>query len=366
MRNKKIIWSLIAAVIIVGGVLWWNQNAGPAAGEVVKVGVIVPLSGESAVFGEKFRNGIEIARQGFPADRLEIIYEDSRGVEAKGAITAYYKLVSADKVDLIFGPFGPEQTLALAPLAEESGLPIFAFSLCDPRFAEYKVVFCSFPSTEDTIKTGLDKIKELGLKRIYSVTHQAEPGLVFEEVIKSSQTSYGYEIVGADKISITDYDYRTAITKLKQAKPDAVYLYLFPEPGHIFLTQLKQLQFKNGVVFASLDTTEERLQSLGDVAEGVYFPGFLPTDYESSFQTQYQNRYNSEPDLYAALGQSVAMTVFETLTDNRWNKNKLLDSTPDFQSPKAALGGFHFKSDHTVSIPQSVFIFRDGKFGELT
>ena len=64
------------------------------------VGVILPLSGDLAVFGEKLRQGIELATEEYKPN-INLIYEDAEISNTK-AISAYNKIVSTSKISLTF------------------------------------------------------------------------------------------------------------------------------------------------------------------------------------------------------------------------------------------------------------------------
>ena len=113
-NNKKIFASL--AIVVIFGVITLITHTKTSKNTTkIKIGVIVPLSGEGAQFGEEIKNGIEIAlKQNNLRDRFEIIYEDGK-IDPKTSLSAYQKLSSLDKVNIIIGPLGPNTTLAVAP-----------------------------------------------------------------------------------------------------------------------------------------------------------------------------------------------------------------------------------------------------------
>ena len=109
---KKIIW-IVVIVLIVLAVVALNKetiNSGP-----IKIGVLAPLSGPVADYGEEIRNGV-LAGKG--DSQVEFIFEDEQ-CDAKAAVSAFQKLTTFDKVSLIIGPGCGSPQEALAPLLKD-------------------------------------------------------------------------------------------------------------------------------------------------------------------------------------------------------------------------------------------------------
>ena len=92
----------------------------------LKVGVVVPLSGPLAFFGQDYVRTFELYTEDHPelAQSVEYVFEDS-AYDSKKAISAFNKLLDVDKVDVIFS-FGGPMLSVLAPIAESRKVPFFA------------------------------------------------------------------------------------------------------------------------------------------------------------------------------------------------------------------------------------------------
>jgi len=119
---------LIGAVILLGGGLWISKNsdkAQPIAIEqdnLIDVGVILPLTGDAAVYGKAIKNGIELARHQIGtsgAIQVNLTYEDDRG-QAATAISAAQRLISEKKTFAIIGGAMSSTAEAIIPLCSQS------------------------------------------------------------------------------------------------------------------------------------------------------------------------------------------------------------------------------------------------------
>lgn len=117
---KKIIAGIVVIVLIVFGISYFGKNSDQTANkEPIKIGVILPLTGDAAFIGEAARNAAILAKESFGKTRknYELVFEDDQG-DSKKTIFAFRKLVDVDKIRAVGTGFaGPGN--AVAPLAEK-------------------------------------------------------------------------------------------------------------------------------------------------------------------------------------------------------------------------------------------------------
>jgi len=124
MNKNKIIW-LIAIIALVSVLLvYFKFNQTTEKIETVKIGIILPLTGDAGNYGKSLKEGI-ITADLLLSDSLgfnvQIIYEDSKA-EPQQAVSAMNKLISADKVSSVIGDMFTSTTLAIAPIAEKNNI----------------------------------------------------------------------------------------------------------------------------------------------------------------------------------------------------------------------------------------------------
>ncbi len=121
-------WTLLAASLVLPGVLWPQTSAGA---EPIKVGVTASLSGEYAAPGGEQLEGIQMwahdlnARGALLGRPVEIVYYDDKS-DASTSAALYERLISEDKVDLLLGPYSSGLTLAASGVAEKHHFPMVA------------------------------------------------------------------------------------------------------------------------------------------------------------------------------------------------------------------------------------------------
>ena len=115
-----------------------QQAAAPAASDTILIGHVASLTGAQATFGESTDNGIKLAideanasrrREGQEARRQT--YDDQgKPEEAADAAT---RLITQDKVAVLLGEVASSRSLAMAPIADASKVPMITPSSTNPR-----------------------------------------------------------------------------------------------------------------------------------------------------------------------------------------------------------------------------------------
>ena len=352
-KSIKYISSVVLLFIIVA-IIVTNKST-----DILKIGVILPLSGESSSLGEKIKRGIDLAiGESNSENKFDFIYEDG-GMTPRSALNAYQKLTNIDKVSVFIGPFGPDQIMSLAPVLKDEQI-VLGVSLCEDRFIKYVQIFCTYPAISDQIKSGITTIQKNNLKSIAIVVPKGILGDAVRGELEKYQSDSGYKIVATENIQQGEKDFRSIITKIKSYKTDGVYIASLPEEGYRLIKQFRELEYK-GHILAEVDFDENILKDYGNIAEGIYLPGHISPEFEKSFSERYRLIYKEEPDMYAALGHSIASSILKSFSGRDFKKDRLFNQ----ENTRTAIIDFRFKDDRTVSIPVETLIFKDQKIQRL-
>lgn len=128
-------WKSKVAGLSVGAVLLANASFASAA-DTVKVGVLMPLSGQLADHAAKLKRHAELAIEEINAAggikalggaKLELVFADTRGVPEAGQAEAE-RLVLQEKVDVLTGAYNSSVTLPATAVAEKYQKPFLVFS----------------------------------------------------------------------------------------------------------------------------------------------------------------------------------------------------------------------------------------------
>ena len=262
----------------------------------VKVGVIVPLTGPVAVWGEHIKKSVDIAVEeingagGVNGKQLKIIYEDSGCTDSKRMLAAFNKVKNFDNVVAVIGPFcGTANKLA----GEFStGNDLFIISPGDNfgRVGKYMVNTRYLISEEGELLGNY--VVEQGWERIAVLYFNNDWGLAYYETMKEIVESSGGMVVAGETYDYSNLDVRTQLIKIQGANPDAM-LIIDGTAGELF-KQAEELGISIPKVGEWEIEQADTLERAGSAVEGVVY--FFPQTEVSEFHETFRQKYGEDPN----------------------------------------------------------------------
>lgn len=303
-----------------------TANQGSENSEPLKLGMVGPLTGNTATYGISVKNGVEIALDefnsngGYNGQIVELAAEDSRGDQTE-ASNATRKLIEQDKVFAIVGAVLSGETLTAAPTANDAGIPMISPSATAPGVPEvgpYIFRNCIADNVQAS-QMAEYAVNELGLKRFAVMYTNNDYGLALKNAFTETAQNLG-EVVGVEAYMDGDNDFRAQLSKLKQQSPDAIYIGGYYTEAAKIAQQAKQQGLENVVILGGDGFYSPQLVELGgDAVEGAIFTaGFFSGDTAEpvqKFVTAYKAKFNSEPDMFAAQAYDAANIVLAALKE---------------------------------------------------
>ncbi|MES2213385.1 MAG: ABC transporter substrate-binding protein [Patescibacteria group bacterium] len=346
---NKAITVIVLVVLIIGGIFIFKHSkttpTTPTTASSLKVGVILPLTGDLSVTGEKLHQGFQLAQAELEKDGVQFVVEDSHS-KPTDAVSAASKLLNVDKVDVIIGTYSPDETIAVAPLALKAGKNVFSFSFCSDSFKPLTNVFCGYPNADIQLDTAVPMIQKKGIKTMALIDANSDFGMQSRDVMVKKAATSGYTVVYNDLAPTGNKDYRTFATKAVASKADAVFVTMDnPTDALEIVKEMKQLGFK-GTAITFVDVDNRNLQQFGEFGEGTFAPGIAPSQFSADFTTEYKARFNTDPDVVAAMGYDMTRDVVKAMQANPGKDVKTSVISYKYSNP--AIGNFHYLDDRTI------------------
>ena len=325
---KKIILVLISFFIFIVGC--------EKKEETIKIGAILPLSGDNAKYGTWIRDAFEMGRDeinasgGINGKKLEIIYEDDKA-QPQIAASAMEKLVTADKVPIIFGSWASSCVLAQAPIANRTKTPMLAEAQSPKIRDAGDYVFRIQPDSRYYLKYLVPYVfNDLKIKTIAILYVNNDYGLDQANVFKQSFEELGGKVTAMEGFNQGATVFRTELSKIQKTNPQGVFIPSYTEGGYI-LKQAKEVGMKQQFIGSAPFENPDNLKIAGDAAEGVVYPHHFAPDSKDSvvvnFEKKFQSKYNYLPEGYAALAYDgvkiIAYLLNHCETDKECIKNEL-------------------------------------------
>lgn len=319
--SRRLMLSLLSAVSISSGLSGVSLAAAPV--KEVKVGVILPLTGATATFGQESLNGLKLAleKSAKEGPQLKMQVEDTQGTPA-GAAAAVNKLISTDKVSVIIGEVASSNTIAASTAAQSAKIPLMTHASTNDAITIGKdfisricfvdsfqgAVMAKFAVSDLKAQTAAvlvdsDSDYSRGLRDSFVATFKAAGGKIEDNLVIS--------------YSQKDRDFKTQLMKVRRAKPDVVFVPGYYTQVGAILRQAKELKLKAKFLGTDGWDSPDLFKIAGDAAAGHYVSSHFAADDTDprvkQFVQEYKARNKENPGAMAALGYDAGFFMKEAV-----------------------------------------------------
>ena len=241
-----------------------------------RIGVMESLTGAGETYGTVANRAKQMAADeineagGINGRKLELVVEDSQ-CTAKDAIAAYNKLTDVDGVKIILGTSCSGAMLGAAPLAEADGVILFSGLASNPDIA--KAGDYIFRTQISDIQVGIDTGNTLwadGIRKLATITEATDYA---EGVRRTSVAQFekrGGRVVAEERYGSDVTDFRTQLSKLFEAEPDALHLAPQSEfSAGAIIKQARELGYEGPIYAETISVGTTALEIAGDAATGM-------------------------------------------------------------------------------------------------
>jgi branched-chain amino acid transport system substrate-binding protein len=366
----KLIFGLAVMVLIL--VVWLARTKEGPAEDVIKIGVVVPLTGPAAHYGESERDGISLAVKeinesgGILGKKLEVILEDD-STDPKKAVSSFNKLVSVDKVAAVIGGAWDFLANATIPVADQNKkIFITPSALPDTLNSQSPYVFMVHAPVADSKDEFVRFLSNYKQAKVVVLQVNTVWGNAYASAFKEAIVSTGSTLSGEFILPHFDNnDFLTELVKIKELHPDVVMVAVNYADTSVFLKRRKELKLPGAVLIYEQEV-KDGLMDKGitfEEVEGVMVYGFSPS--EEKFVTRYQAEYNDYPGQYADTAYD-SVHVLKMALENAGgdiDSDKLIDGLHKVNNYPGASGLIDFsESNYPHNKKVLIQVFKDGRF----
>lgn len=345
----------------IGRSIWFVAallSSGAAEAEPFQLGVILPLSGEAAIYGRACQNGVELALRGPNAGELQVVYEDDANTP-KNTLNAFSKLTTQNGVGGVLIWSSPTAN-AVAPLADRQRIPIIAIA-SDAKVVEgRKYAVNLWVTPEQEAETLHEELQRRGIDSVARIT-SIQDGTIsirnaFDRVVGKEVKLLLDEEYAADA-----RDYRPFLIKAKARHDlDAVIVNLFVGQVGLFARQARELGMNLPLI--GIETFEDEGQvklSQGALVGQWYVQADDPS---GEFLKLYRERFPEASPVTAANCHDAVLMVADAHSKGI-PLNQYLHTVRDFNG---ALGTYSATTDNKFSLPAIVKVVTQTGFERVT
>jgi branched-chain amino acid transport system substrate-binding protein len=290
------------------------------AQEKVKVGIIVTLSGPSAVLGGQVRDGFALAVKTLGgklggADTEVVVIDDE--LKPDVAVTKVKGLIERDQVNFVVGPIFSNVLQAIhKPVTDSNAILIspnagtsnFAGKQCHQNF--FVTSYQNDQNHEVLGKHAQDK----GFKKVFLMAPNYQAG---KDALAGFKRHFKGEVLDEVYTPLGQLDFSAELAKIAAAKPDAFFTFMPGGMGVNLVKQYRQAGLAN-IPFLSAFTTDESTlpaqkdDAVGFLAGANWAPN-MDNPQTKVFVAAYEAAYNAVPGTYAMQAYDAALLIDSAL-----------------------------------------------------
>ena len=244
--------------------------------DVYRIGVMESLTGAGETYGTVANQAKQMAADeinaagGVDGRRLELVVEDSQ-CNAQGAITAYNKLTEVEGVKIILGTSCSGAMLGAAPLAEADGIVLFSGLASSPDIANAGDYI--FRTQISDIHVGIGTGNTLwadGIRTLATITETTDYAEGVRRTTVEQFEKRGGTVVAAERFASDVTDFRSQLTKLFAANPEALHLAPQSEfAAGTIVKQARELGYEGPIYAETISVGTTALELAGAAADGM-------------------------------------------------------------------------------------------------
>ena len=309
------------AVLIAGA---FTVMGAQAQGDTVKIGVILPMTGQQASTGRQIDAAIKlwVAQNGTKVGgkTIEVIIKDDGSVPDATRRLAQ-ELVVNDKVVALAGFGITPSAMATAPIATQSKTPMVVMAAATSAITEASpyIVRTSFTLPQAAVAMAEWSNKN-GIKKVVTLVADYGPGFDAEKYFADRVLLNSGQVLDKLRTPLRAPDFAPVLQKVRDAKPDALFVFLPSGQGAAFMKQFAERGLdKAGIrLIATGDVTDDdQLADMGDVALGVvnahHYSAAHPGAVNKKFVADFQAANKFRPNFMAVSGYDGMRVIYKAL-----------------------------------------------------
>ena len=303
MRTR---WIIPVAMAVLG-------SLGEARGEQkpVVLGASMSLSGSYAAGGKYSLEGTQLwvddvnERGGLLGRPVRLVYYDDKS-DANTGVQLYEKLITADKVDLVIGPYSSAVTSAVSTVAEKHRMTMLGPEAADVKIYQrgHKYNFQAQTQASRYMQGALALAKAKGYRKLAMLSEDtAFPKAVASEVVKLAPGS-GLEVVFNETYPKGSSDFSALLTKVKQTGAEVIFANSYLPVSQGIIRQCRELRVEAKMFAVAVGAAEPEFGNLGSTGEYVFgatqWAASMPWPGNAAFASRYQKKFGRAPDYHSA------------------------------------------------------------------
>ena len=364
----------VLCLIFVGGLVFATSCKNGTKREkenVVRMGVVLPTTGNSAVIGEPKKRAFDIALEQYNSEKkqLEVVYEDSHGL-AKDGVSALNKLFMDKDFDCFYVDLTPIVN-ACVPQINAHKTITFAGSAQPGITDASNYLFRIFAGGDQEIKMMVDLLISQSVNKVFVLHTNELYGIEATELLRKLFEEKGGEVVNDEEYPMNNGDFKDQLIKAKKSNAERIILMGYGNEYSVLLKQAQELGLSPNQFVCNLGGSNKTVTELpAELIEGMYFiaPRFsyllsnnMLYPEMKSFVDKYQSKYNEIPDFRAAYAYDMVVIFMNVFSEGKKTQEEMILDFVKIKNFKGVSGTISFKENGDTDTDLVTAYYANGK-----
>ena len=349
--------------------------AAPAA-QPVKIGLLLPMTGPAAAYGDMALKGIKMAQAARPTVlgrpvKLILVDNKSEKVESSNAAN---RLIQKNQVAVIIGALSSSPTLAAAPVAEQAGVPMVSGWATNPLVTQKKkYIFrtCFIDPFQGAVaaRFAYDTLKARKAAVLIDVSRDYSVGLA--NFFIKAFTKLGGKVVAKTMYSHGDQEFSAQLGMIKSRRPDLVYLPGYLPELPLIVRQAREMGLEQPFLGGDAAQADEVIKIGGPAVEGLYLTTHfdeegVTTPAGKRYAAEYRKKFAKAPDALGALGYDAYNVVLDAIARAGSLDPEAVTRALEHTRGFAGVCGVMDIVEHNAVKPAVILTIKKGRFKYVT
>lgn len=372
---------LVAALstALLAGCSGEKKDSAAANADKYVIGASFELTGNVANYGKSTLSGLKLAVDqvnkagGVNGKQLVVVESDNKSEPAESG-NSVTKLITQDKVVAVVGPATSGCVFAATPVVTSNKVPLIAPCATAPAITvdngqvkEFIFRACFIDPFQGRVMAEFAD-KTLGVKNV-AILHDASSdyskGLA--EVFEKTLNEKGGKVVAKEAFLSKDIDFKAALTKIKAANPEAIYIPGYYEEVAKIIKQTREIGLNVPLIGCDGWDSPKLVEIAGPEAlNNTYFSSAFSvqdqTESVQKFIADYKAMYQKDPDIFCMQGYNAGLVLADALkrAGDGADGTKLAAAIAATKDLPVASGKLTYDKDHNPIISAIIIEMKDG------
>lgn len=356
-----------------------KKDSAAANADKYVIGASFELTGNVANYGKSTLSGLKLAVDqvnkagGVNGKQLVVVESDNKSEPAESG-NSVTKLITQDKVVAVVGPATSGCVFAATPVVTSNKVPLIAPCATAPAITvdngqvkEFIFRACFIDPFQGRVMAEFAD-KTLGVKNV-AILHDASSdyskGLA--EVFEKTLNEKGGKVVAKEAFLSKDIDFKAALTKIKAANPEAIYIPGYYEEVAKIIKQTREIGLNVPLIGCDGWDSPKLVEIAGPEAlNNTYFSSAFSvqdqTESVQKFIADYKAMYQKDPDIFCMQGYNAGLVLADALkrAGDGADGTKLAAAIAATKDLPVASGKLTYDKDHNPIISAIIIEMKDG------